>query len=57
MSVKKQIVVLGAGYAGMGVAAQLEKSALCEVTVVSPRAGFLFNKITALRAVVVGDGW
>jgi len=53
----KKVVILGSGYAGISTALALKKQKGLNITIVSPREGFLLNKISALRAATANDKW
>ena len=53
---RKQILILGNGYAGCTAALKLDKVNEIEVTLVGPR-DFFYNKIAGLRASTAGGNW
>ena len=53
---RKQVVVLGSGYAGVTAAAKLDRTPGIDVTLIAPR-DHLIHKISVLRAVTKGGGW
>jgi NADH dehydrogenase FAD-containing subunit len=54
---RKQVVILGAGYAGVTAAAKLDQANRVDVTLISPTEGYLLHKIAGLRAVTKGGNW
>lgn len=53
---KKNVVIVGGGYGGVGVAKALEKNKSVNVTIVSPR-DFILMKWGTLRAATTGGAW
>jgi hypothetical protein len=54
---RRQVVILGVGYAGSSAAKALDKANGIDVTVVAPEEGYVLHKIAGLRAAVKGDEW
>ena len=54
---RKQVVVLGGGFAGISAASKLDQANRIDVTLVTPFEGFFNYKIASLRAIAKGGDW